>query len=279
MNIEAVSEHDTGEVIKLKFSYLKFFFVLVLLTGCSFGGSPVPGNQGHKAYRVQKGDTLWKIGKKFSVSPELLTQANNIADPSALKVGMWIKVPDSSYRSKIGASRASIPVNYTRISSASSNSNLQRKAILAWPIRTGRFSSGFGPRGRRFHDGLDISAKPGTPIYASQSGVVAYSNSGLSGYGRSVIIKGDRGIYTIYAHAKTLYVKEGQRVVIGQKIAETGSTGRCSGPHLHFEVRTKDRYGRFVAVDPIPLLDRFATRKPRFRVNESLNHIFAKVGR
>ena len=262
-------------------NYYKIIFALLLLTGCSFGSSSLPGNQSFQAYRVRNGDTLWEIGKKFSVSPELLSRVNKISDPSELKVGSWIQIPDQSFvKQAVVSHQASPTVSYARVAAASAAANrAQRNAILAWPIRTGRFSSGFGHRGRRFHDGIDISAKPGTPIYAAQSGIVAYSNSGISGYGRSVIIKNDRGIYTIYAHARTLNVKEGQRVQIGQKIAEVGSTGHASGPHLHFEVRTKDRYGRFVAVDPIPLLDRFANRKPRFRVNESLNHIFAKIGR
>lgn len=270
----------------MKRKYLIILLVTALLSGCSFGSTPVPGNQSFRAYRIQKGDSLWEIGKKFSVSPELISRVNKISNPSDLKVGMWIQVPDQSFAKQqlTKSSRLAQPVSYTKVSSTNkantvASNRAQRAAILGWPIRTGKFSSGFGYRGRRFHDGVDICAKAGTPIYAAQAGVVAYSNAGLSGYGRSVIIKGDKGIYTIYAHAKTLVVKEGQRVRIGQKIAEVGSSGHSSGPHLHFEVRTKDRYGRFVAVDPIPLLDRFATQKPRFRVNESLNHIFAKVGR
>ena len=265
-------------------SYLKIIFTFALLTGCSFGPSPIPGNQSFRAYRVQSGDSLWVIGRKFSVSPELLSRINRISDPSSLKVGMWIKVPDQAFvqaaieSSRMKAREASVARTAAAVTRVSSN-NIPKNAILGWPIRTGHFSSGFGYRGRRFHDGIDIGSRTGTPIYAAQPGVVAYSNSGLSGYGRSVIIKGDRGIYTIYAHARTLNVKEGQRVVLGQKIAEVGSSGHASGPHLHFEVRTKDRLGRFVAVDPIPLLDRFASKKPRFRVNESLNHIFAKAGR
>jgi murein DD-endopeptidase MepM/ murein hydrolase activator NlpD len=138
--------------------------------------------------------------------------------------------------------------------------------------------SGFGPRKRSFHDGIDIAAKSGTPVYASHNGVVAFSGSGLTGYGKLVIIRGDDKLYTVYAHNRKIFVRRGQRVKRGQQIAQVGSTGKSSGPHLHFEVRMKDSRGRVVALDPIPLLNRFARRRPRYRVNESLTPIFAKIG-
>jgi lipoprotein NlpD len=93
--------------------------------------------------------------------------------------------------------------------------------------------------------GVDISGKPGDPVLASAAGSVAYSGSGLRGYGKLVIINHDGDYYTAYAHNQTLLVKEGDKVVQGQKIAEMGSTD-TDRPKLHFEIR---RQGR--PVDPM----------------------------
>ena len=69
-----------------------------------------------------------------------------------------------------------------------------------------------------------------------------------------MIIRERSGLTTVYAHNSKNLVRKGQRVRKGQKIAEVGSTGRSTGPHLHFEVRLRDKNGRFVAVDPKPFL-------------------------
>ena len=96
--------------------------------------------------------------------------------------------------------------------------------------------------------GVDISGKPGDPVLASAAGSVAYSGSGLRGYGKLVIINHDGDYYTAYAHNQTLLVKEGDKVTQGQKIAEMGSTD-TDRPKLHFEIR---RQGR--PVDPMKYL-------------------------
>ena len=80
---------------------------------------------------------------------------------------------------------------------------------------------------------------------------------------------------TVYAHNSRLHAKQGQRIKRGQKIASVGSTGKSSGPHLHFEVRTRDKRGRYLAVDPIPFFNKKAG-PPRFRVNESLTGLLTK---
>lgn len=96
--------------------------------------------------------------------------------------------------------------------------------------------------------GIDIAGKPGDPVRASAAGSVAYSGSGLRGYGKLVIINHDGDYYTAYAHNQTLLVKEGDKVTQGQKIAEMGSTD-TDRPKLHFEIR---RQGR--PVDPMRYL-------------------------
>lgn len=102
-----------------------------------------------------------------------------------------------------------------------------------------RVSSNFGGRtmgGRaENHSGLDLSAPSGTPIYATGPGVVTKSGWG-TGYGQYVEINHGNGYLTRYAHASRLIARVGDRVEAGEHIANVGCTGRCTGPHLHYEV-------------------------------------------
>lgn len=111
---------------------------------------------------------------------------------------------------------------------------------LQLPV-TGRITSQFGTRRdpihghRRFHRGLDIAAPRGTPIEAAAEGTVVFAGR-QRGYGNTVIIEHADGRRTRYAHAQTLQVQAGETVEAGQEIATVGSTGRATGPHVHFEV-------------------------------------------
>jgi murein DD-endopeptidase MepM/ murein hydrolase activator NlpD len=124
-----------------------------------------------------------------------------------------------------------------------------------WPVESGGWiSSPFGPRvdpftgAASFHDGLDIAARFGSPILAVAEGVVTFAGAD-AGYGNLVEITHESGLVTRYAHASAILVKVGDRVRKGQEIARVGSTGRSTGPHVHFMV-VKD--GR--PVDPISYL-------------------------
>lgn len=100
----------------------------------------------------------------------------------------------------------------------------------------GMISSPFGRRWGKMHEGVDIAAPRGTTIVAADSGKVAYAGW-RNGYGLCVMINHGHGLQTLYGHASKLYVKVGQSVKKGQKIAAVGSTGHSTGPHCHFEVR------------------------------------------
>ena len=107
-----------------------------------------------------------------------------------------------------------------------------------WPLDRVRMTSGFGDRGSAFHEGVDLAAAVGTPVFAVDGGKVVFAGSKIRGYGRMVILKHpNSGLLTVYAHLSRPLVKRGQAVAKGQKIAFSGQTGRTSGPHLHFEVR------------------------------------------
>jgi len=113
-----------------------------------------------------------------------------------------------------------------------------------WPVN-GVVVSGFGMRWGRLHEGIDISAATGTPIWAAAAGTVIHAGW-LGGYGNLVVLDNGNGLATAYAHASAILVVLGQQVSQGETIALVGSTGDSSGPHLHFEVRVNG-----VAVDPL----------------------------
>jgi murein DD-endopeptidase MepM/ murein hydrolase activator NlpD len=107
----------------------------------------------------------------------------------------------------------------------------------------------FGPRGNRFHTGLDFPAAFGAPVYAARSGRVLGAGWNPGGYGYLVVIRHGRGTWTLYAHLSRVGVRIGQRVRRGARIGRVGATGNATGPHLHFEVRV-----RGAAVNPLPAL-------------------------
>jgi murein DD-endopeptidase MepM/ murein hydrolase activator NlpD len=114
------------------------------------------------------------------------------------------------------------------------------KGKYLWPVPNFyKISSNFGPRGRRHHDGIDIPAPKGTPIVAVDDGVVVYSHNGIRGYGNMIVLSHGPEVFTVYAHNKKNSVKKGASVKKGQVIGQVGSTGRSTGPHLHFEIRMK----------------------------------------
>lgn len=119
------------------------------------------------------------------------------------------------------------------------------------PVNGARMSSNFGMRshpvsgGRRMHKGIDLAAPTGTPVYASADGIVGLARWGR-GYGLYIKIDHGAELETRYAHLSRLAVAAGDRVEKGEVIGYVGSTGRSTGPHLHYEVRVDG-----VAVNPI----------------------------
>ena len=124
-----------------------------------------------------------------------------------------------------------------------------------WPVSSVEVTSIFGRRGRSVHEGIDLHAPTGTPVYASQAGVVLFAGSKIRGYGRMVVLRHHDKIATIYAHNSELLVHRGQSVNQGQQIAVSGATGHVSGPHVHFEIRRG-----MAALDPLKFLPRIAGR-------------------
>jgi murein DD-endopeptidase MepM/ murein hydrolase activator NlpD len=126
--------------------------------------------------------------------------------------------------------------------------------LPGWPVKAPGVSSGFGWRkdpftGRKqFHKGIDIPAEEGTKVKAAMSGRVLFSDN-QKGYGKVVVIDHGHGFTTLYAHNRENNVRKGDWIEQGETIAEVGSTGRSTGPHLHFEVRRDGKH-----LDPVKFL-------------------------
>ena len=117
-----------------------------------------------------------------------------------------------------------------------------------WPV-SGPVSSGFGYRSLGRHEGIDILAPVGTPVGASERGIVSYAGNAMRGYGNAVILDHGDGIRTLYGHLETIRVKSAEVVPAGAPIGTVGRTGNATTSHLHFELRIDGD-----AVDPVGCL-------------------------
>lgn len=123
------------------------------------------------------------------------------------------------------------------------------KMPLAMPVKSSfRHTSGFGRRWGRSHEGIDMAAPIGTPVYATGDGVVVWAGR-QGAYGNLIKIQHELGTETRFGHLSKIGVKVGQRVSQGDAIGAIGNTGRSTGPHLHYEVRVKGR-----AIDPMTFI-------------------------
>jgi murein DD-endopeptidase MepM/ murein hydrolase activator NlpD len=119
---------------------------------------------------------------------------------------------------------------------------------LAWPLQA-PIGDPFGPRGNRFHAGIDLIAAQGTPVQAAGPGRVAFAGLAGGGWGKLVVVLHGDGVRTLYAHLSKIDVRLGAPVETGTLLGLVGATGDATGPHLHFEVRL-----RGAAVDPTSAL-------------------------
>lgn len=181
-------------------------------------------------HRLQRGETVWQLAKRYQADVADILTANNITDAKKLEPGMELTIPG-----------AVMPVSQTphRIIAARSTDRPSSTGFV-WPTK-GYISSGYGPRWGKFHYGLDIAANTGTPIVAVTSGRI--TDAGWrQGYGYMVRIDHQNGWVSVYGHCSKLYVKAGQQVRCGQQIAAVGQTGNATGPHLHLEMISSGKH-------------------------------------
>ena len=175
-------------------------------------------------------------------SPDLKTAT--FADTGSLDMEVLRKQIDEAMRSVSGIKQYIVE-----------QKDLYRATPLGWPAQ-GRISSGYGYREhpksgqRQLHTGMDISLPPGTKVRATADGVVSFSG-GTVNSGNVVVIEHGHGFSTAYAHNRENLIQVGERVKRYDAIAVSGSTGRSTGPHLHYEIWKDERH-----VNPSPFLAR-----------------------
>jgi murein DD-endopeptidase MepM/ murein hydrolase activator NlpD len=118
-----------------------------------------------------------------------------------------------------------------------------------WPLDRPAIGSPFGTRDGHPHEGIDLPAPIGTPVYAAADGQVVYAGDAIRGYGNLLVVQHAGDVMTVYAHNSVLLCRAGDRVTAGQRVALSGQSGRATGPHLHFEVRQGQ-----IPRDPLPYL-------------------------
>jgi murein DD-endopeptidase MepM/ murein hydrolase activator NlpD len=186
-------------------------------------------------HEVAAGENLYRIGLRYGVSSEVLVKANRIDDVHGVRAGTRLWIP-SGARGARPSGEPALRSEARRL--ARLEAERASKLTFGWPVQ-GRLTSRFGYRGKRAHEGIDLAARPGTSIRAAESGRVIHSGR-LGDYGQVVILKHAGHYRSVYAHASKTLVRKGEFVEKGQRIALVGTSGRVTGPHLHFEIRRQE---------------------------------------
>jgi murein DD-endopeptidase MepM/ murein hydrolase activator NlpD len=211
---------------------------------------------------IRPSETLSKIAAFYGLSVDALRQANRLPPSGHLIVGKTLRIPpQTSRQASVDSHPTSTESNRAVLLAPQRHFELLNQAPLnarhefIRPVE-GQLTSPFGERGHamggggaQFHAGIDISVPTGTPVQAAQEGTVVFA--GYNGaYGKVVKLDHPNGFATLYAHNSRILVHVGQSIKAGQVICLSGSTGRSTGPHLHFEVH-KDGW----PVDPSRYLE------------------------
>jgi murein DD-endopeptidase MepM/ murein hydrolase activator NlpD len=238
-------------VIKI-FLWLSFLSMVFFVNACArhkiaIGTPPPP--QEKRAERkgvyhvVERHQTFYRICKTYGVDIKEVASLNGIVDPSKIQAGQRIFIPGAKKVLKVEIIIEDVvaePGERAKIA--------YKKLDFTWPVE-GKISDVFEGAESKRHQGIDISSSLGTPIKASNSGMVIYSNNTIKGYGNLIIIRHSEEFVTVYAHNQVNLIEEGMWVEKGQIIGKVGQTGRASGPHLHFEIRRNNK-----ALDPLLFL-------------------------
>lgn len=214
--------------------------LLLVLSACNTLPDYPPAPAGY--YRVQPGDTLYRIALRHRQSISNLVSWNQLQDPASINAGQLLRIsPQASSSPAQPKAAASPPV---KLAPNTPTRPAASVITLQWPA-TGRLIGKFNGSSNK---GIDIAGTAGDPVRAAASGTVAYAGKGIRAYGNLLIIKHGNDYLTAYAHNQTLLVKEGQTVKAGQQIATLGRSG-STRDMLHFELR---RQGK--AIDPLSAL-------------------------
>ena len=178
-------------------------------------------------HTVISGETLQNIAKKYQVDINDILDANHLGTDTKLVIGEKLMIPG-------GDMLAEAKPKTTKVASKGSGSTVPLRAgYFVSPVPSAIKSRGVKPG----HKGVDLAAPTGTPIHAGASGTVLIARYGYNGgFGNYVVLQHPNGIKSLYAHMSKLNTTPGVKVSQGDVIGYVGSTGRSTGPHLHFEV-------------------------------------------
>jgi murein DD-endopeptidase MepM/ murein hydrolase activator NlpD len=223
-----------------------------LALGCASAGADKSMHEDHLPGRwhiVAAGETSGSLAEQGGIPVEDFLEINGLKRGETLAPGRPVFVLGKAFVPPANASAqpAAPPVVPTQAGTSSSPG--RSNAPLRWPVASPRLSSLFGMRWGKPHEGIDMAAPTGTPVFAASAGEVIYAGDQVRGYGNMVVLKHGGDLVTVYAHNSLLLVHTGDRVAVGQEIARVGDTGRSTAPHLHFEVRRGE-----IPQDPMPLL-------------------------
>ena len=188
------------------------------------------------AHKVKRGENIGAIAKKYDIEVNEIVTYNNLFDVNDIQINQKLIIPGgkkvSPYVSTPSyASNSNVPQVSSITKLFAPSTSAPSASGMVWPAGVRRISQYYSWR----HRGLDIAGPTGTPLYASEAGTVIYSGWS-NGYGYNVYVDHGNGVKTRYAHASKLHVSKGAKVSRGQHIANMGSTGWSTGPHIHFEV-------------------------------------------
>lgn len=203
----------------------------LILGACSTSPNTASGAAAQAGfYTVAQGDTLYGIARRFKQSVPALVAMNHLKDKDDIRAGQQLRVNSRSGSAGTAAKRAP--------SAAAAETEAEAEEVNAgpaprdwvWPT-DGKQTAGFGAT-----KGVEISGSSGQEVRAANEGSVSFVGGGIRGYGNLVIIKHSGNLLSVYAHNKTVLVKEGQTVAKGQKIAEMGDSDSDT-VKLYFEIR------------------------------------------
>lgn len=227
--------------------------IVLMLSGCAAyeGRAPVSGGERAREYTVRSGDTLYSIAWEHGLDYKQIAQWNRIAPPYRIYAGQQLRLTPSANAATTakppspaaGPERAAAGKKETSAPPEVQETGVAQPINWRWPAQ-GKLVGNFGAGNK----GINIAGEEGQAIYAAAPGRVVYSGSGLVGLGQLLIIKHDNIFLSAYAHNKTLLVKEGDQVSVGQRIAEMGRTG-AERVMLHFQIRKDGK-----PVDPLQYL-------------------------
>ncbi len=187
-------------------------------------------------HEVTKGQTLQAIALKYKIDTEDIILYNGLDQNPKLSIGDKLIIPGAEILNE-GGDKPAPNLASSVVKDKNFYATNPVKSMAGYfinPVPTGRKTQGLHGPG---HRGIDIGAPTGTNIYASASGTVLIAKTGWSGgYGNMVIVQHPNGTKTLYAHMSKLGTNNGAKVTQGQIIGYVGSTGRSTGPHIHFEV-------------------------------------------